>query len=228
MRRRVYGDISVGLRAAVSDVTTISSLVAVAATDTVTLTVSFLDIGAGWDTLTITEILTADVLAVFSGVQTPPPISAVGGLTVRFVTDGKNQIFSQGKEAGFTASVAFTQTAITSCAEGKYGAECSSNYCYGKTSMSSSGNLRAEHRNSASCFWEFTADAGTVVELTFTAFAFEYGNDYVEVFDSDGTTLLGKFTGFNLPPKLISSGQTMCLKLSADDLVWQGQGFMGR
>ena len=82
-------------------------------------------------------------------------------------------------------------------------------------------------RNLASCFWTLTADSGKVVELLFTNFAFEYGNDYVEIFDTDGTTLLGKFTGFDIPPKLISSGQTMHLKLLADDLIWQNQGFAG-
>ena len=116
------------------------------ATDTVTLSVSFLDIGAGWDTLTIIETTTGDVLAVHTGVQSPPPISAVGSLTVRFVSDGKKQIFALDREAGFSASVSFTQTATTSCPDGKYGADCSSNYCYGKTAMSSSGNLIAEHR----------------------------------------------------------------------------------
>jgi len=55
--------------------------------------------------------------------------------------------------------------------------------------------------------------------------ALEYSNDIIEVFDSDGTTLLGRFSGFSPPPKLVSSGTTMTVKLIADDLVWQDQGF---
>ena len=62
------------------------------ASDTTTVSVSFLDIAGGWDTLTISDSA-GDVLAVFSGLQIPPPISAVGPLTVRFQTDGKVRVF---------------------------------------------------------------------------------------------------------------------------------------
>ena len=63
------------------------------------------------------------------------------------------------------------------------------------------------------------------MQLEFSAMALEYNNDFVQVFDSDGSTLLGKFSGFSPPPKLVSSGTTMRLALSTDDVVWQDQGF---
>eukprot|EP00520_Triparma_pacifica_P017426 CAMPEP_0118670636 /NCGR_PEP_ID=MMETSP0785-20121206/21572_1 /TAXON_ID=91992 /ORGANISM="Bolidomonas pacifica, Strain CCMP 1866" /LENGTH=1131 /DNA_ID=CAMNT_0006565463 /DNA_START=279 /DNA_END=3670 /DNA_ORIENTATION=+ len=193
------------------------------ASDTTTVSVSFLDIAGGWDTLTISDS-SGDILAVFSGLQTPPPISAVGPVTVRFETDGRPQIFATDKEAGFIASVAFTSTPPTTCSEGKYGADCSSDYCYGKTTLSTSGTITTQHRNLAICSWELTASDGKVVLLDFSAMALEYLNDFVEVFDSDGT-ILGKFSGFSPPPKLVSSGSTMKLRLTTDDLVWQDQGF---
>jgi hypothetical protein len=193
------------------------------ASDTTTVSVSFLDIAGGWDTLTISDS-SGDVLAIFSGLQTPPPISAVGPVTVRFETDGRPQIFTTDKEAGFNAAVEFTSTPPATCPAGKYGADCSSDYCYGKTALSTSGTITTQHRNLARCSWELTASDGKVVLLDFSAMALEYLYDFVEVFDSDGT-ILGKFSGFSPPPKLVSSGPTMTLRLTADDLVWQDQGF---
>ena len=200
-------------------------------TDITTLSLSFLDIQAGWDTITVREGAdgTGDILAVYSGMQSPPPLTVVGSLHVHFASDGKNQIFAEDQEAGFTAAVAFTTGSVAACPEGKYGGDCSSNYCYGKTTMTGSGNVVTEHRNSAHCYWDLTAtSADQVVDLKFSAFAFEYSNDYIEVYDvndAGAETLIGQFTGFTLPPRLISSGQTMRIKLVADEVVWEGQGF---
>jgi len=159
------------------------------ATDITTLSLSFLDIAAGWDTITVREGAggTGDVLAVYSGMQSPPPLAVVGPLHVHFSTDGKNQIFAEDQEAGFTAAVTFTTGTVATCPEGKYGGDCSSDYCYGKTAMTGAGNVIAEHRNSAQCYWDLTAtSADQVVDLTFSAFGFEYSNDYVEVRRAEG------------------------------------------
>jgi hypothetical protein len=76
-------------------------------------------------------------------------------------------MFAADKEAGFIASVAFTTTPPATCPQGKYGADCSSDYCYGKTTMINSGTITTQHRNLARCSWELIASEGKVVRLEF-------------------------------------------------------------
>jgi len=62
---------------------------------------------------------------------------------------------------------------------------------------------------------------GTKVCLKFSAFEIESTFDYVEIYDgpTPNAPLLGRYTGFTLPPDVCSSGPALCIKQVSDDVV---------
>ncbi|CAH1248982.1 TLL2 [Branchiostoma lanceolatum] len=81
-------------------------------------------------------------------------------------------------------------------------------------------NYPAAYPNDA-CEWSVTVPAGSVVLLGFSAFdvgtkfAGNCFDDYIDIFDGDSTgTLLGRYCEATIPPDLLSSSNTMTVKLT--------------
>ena len=77
-------------------------------------------------------------------------------------------------------------TGLCQCAPGFGGADCSFDGCMGTVAFGGSGTLkhagsRATARNDARCRWVLTANAGSVVELTFKSIGLEAGFDFMTV-----------------------------------------------
>lgn len=62
---------------------------------------------------------------------------------------------------------------------------------------------------------------GTKVCLKFSVFEIESTFDYVEIYDgpTPNSPLVGRYTGFTLPPDVCSSGPALCIKQVSDDVV---------
>uniref|UniRef100_U3KLX7 Cubilin n=1 Tax=Oryctolagus cuniculus TaxID=9986 RepID=U3KLX7_RABIT len=77
------------------------------------------------------------------------------------------------------------------------------------------------------CTWYILLQPGHRIRLVFKSFhlQFDYNctNDYLEVYDTDSGTSLGRFCGHSSPPSLISSGNSIKLIFVADsDLAYEG------
>ncbi|XP_040824205.1 cubilin [Ochotona curzoniae] len=77
------------------------------------------------------------------------------------------------------------------------------------------------------CTWHVFLQPGHLIGLTFKSFhlQFDYNcsNDYLEIYDTDSGTSLGRFCGHSFPPFLISTGNSITLRFVADsDLAYEG------
>lgn len=166
----------------------------------------------GWDN-------NATQLAVYSGTSIPSSITSnTGKMLVVFVSDYSTSM------QGFTANYNSTGSA----------------YCSGTTNLNTSdyaaftdGSGGNNYCNNQDCKWLIQPPQATSVTLNFTAFELEDASpdgqtiyDAVEVYDGTTTsaTLLGRFTGSNLPPAITSSGGSMLVRFISD-LEENKQGF---
>lgn len=157
-------------------------------------------------------------LAVLTGTSIPSPVTSnTGKMLVIFVSD--YMITMQGFTANYTST--------------------GSAYCSGTTTLNTSdygtitdGSGSNNYCNNQDCKWLIQPPQATSVTLNFTAFALEDAAsdgtiyDAVEVYDGTTTsaTLLGRFTGSNLPPAITSSGGSMLVRFISD-LEENKQGF---
>jgi len=165
----------------------------------------------GWDN-------NATQLAVYSGTSIPSSVTSnTGKMLVIFVSD-----YSYNMQ-GFTANYTSTGSA----------------YCLGTTNLNTSdygtftdGSGGNNYCNNQDCKWLIQPPQATSVTLNFTAFDLEDAStdgtiyDAVEVYDGTTTsaTLLGRFTGSNLPPAITSSGGSILVRFISDLEVTK-QGF---
>lgn len=165
----------------------------------------------GWDN-------SATQLAVYSGTSIPSSVTSnTGKMLVVFVSD-----YSATMQ-GFSANYNSTGSA----------------YCSGTTNLNTSDNATFtdgsggnNYCNNQDCKWLIQPPQATSVTLNFTAFELEDAAsdgtiyDAVEVYDGTTTsaTLLGRFTGSNLPPAITSSGGSMLVRFISD-LEEYKQGF---
>ncbi len=165
----------------------------------------------GWDN-------SATQLAVYSGTSIPSSVTSnTGKMLVVFVSDYSTTM--QGFSANYTST--------------------GSAYCSGTTNLNTSdyatftdGSGGSNYCNNQDCKWLIQPPQATSVTLNFTAFALEDAAsdgtiyDAVEVYDGTTTsaTLLGRFTGSNLPPAITSSGGSMLVRFISD-LEENKQGF---
>jgi Zn-dependent metalloprotease len=178
----------------------------------VTLSFSQLDTEFNYDAVIIYDSLeTTTPLAVFSGNTLPSSITSnTGIMLVVFVSDFANTY------SGFTAN--YTSTGSSYCS----GVTILNTSDYGTISDGSGSN---NYCNNSNCSWLIQPPQATSVTLNFTAFELEPastdGNsiyDAVEVYDgaSASATLLGRYTGNNIPTTITSSGGSMYIRFYSD------------
>jgi Zn-dependent metalloprotease len=157
--------------------------------------------------------LNAPQLLNTSGTNIPASVTSSGGeMLVLFISDFSNRM------QGFAASY----TSIGSA------------YCSGVTNLTtdwgllSDGSGNNNYCNNMGCNWLIQPTGATTVTLNFTDFDLEPASqdglsiyDAVEVYDGSNTsaTLLGRFTGSNLPSAITSSGSSMYVKFYSDQAV---------
>ena len=178
----------------------------------VTLSFSQLDTEFNYDGVIIYDSLeTTTPLAVFSGNTLPSSITSnTGIMLVVFVSDFANTY------SGFTAN--YTSTGSSYCS----GVTILNTSDYGTISDGSGSN---NYCNNSNCSWLIQPPQATSVTLNFTAFELEPasidGNsiyDAVEVYDgaSASATLLGRYTGNNIPTTITSSGGSLYIRFYSD------------
>jgi cubilin len=99
---------------------------------------------------------------------------------------------------------------------------CSGQQTFTATSGSlTDGSGGNDYSNDADCSWLIQPNDGGRVRLTFSAFATEAIYDVVRVYDgaTTGATLLGTYSGTNLPPQLTSTGNAMLITFTTDESV---------
>ena len=178
----------------------------------VTLSFSQLDTELNYDGVIVYDSLTATTpLASYSGNSLPASITSnTGIMLVVFVSDFANNY------SGFTAN--YTSTG--------------SSYCTGITTLNTSdygtitdGSGTNNYCDNSNCSWLIQPPQASSITLNFAAFELEQassdGNsiyDAVEVYDgaSASATLLGRFTGNNIPAAITSSGGSMFIRFYSD------------
>ena len=178
----------------------------------VTLSFSAFDTEQNYDGLVIYDDLAGtNQIAVLTGTTLPGSVtSTTGVMTVVFVSDYSTT--GQGFSANYTS--------------------IGSAYCSGTTTLNTSdygtvtdGSSGNNYCNNQDCEWLIQPPNATSVSLNFTAFDIEDassdGNtiyDAVEVYDGSttGATLLGTYTGNNIPQNLTSSGGSMLIRFYSD------------
>ena len=185
----------------------------------VTLSFSQFNTEQNYDGIVVySDLAGTNQLAVFTGTTIPSSITSnTGVMLVVFFSD---YIISL---QGFTANYTSTGSA----------------YCSGTTNLNTSdyatftdGSGGNNYCNNQDCKWLIQPPQATSVTLNFTAFELENASsdgtiyDAVEVYDGTTTsaTLLGRFTGNNLPPTITSSGGSMLVRFISD-LEENKQGF---
>ena len=74
------------------------------------------------------------------------------------------------------------------------------------------------YNNNATEEWTIVAPSGQVVSLVFDTFSIESGYDYVRVFDgcTMNDTLIGNYSGDNLPDPILSTGNVLHITFTSD------------
>jgi len=157
-------------------------------------------------------------IGVFTGTSIPSTLTSnTGVMLVMFISDYSTNM------QGFTANYTSTGSA----------------YCAGTTNLNtddyaefSDGSAAGNYCNNQDCKWLIQPPQATSITLNFTEFELEEPStdgaiyDAVEVYDGTSTsaTLLGRFTGGNLPPEITSNGGSMLVRF-VSDLTENMQGF---
>jgi len=186
----------------------------------VTLSFSAFDTELNYDGVVIYDDLTGtNQIAVLTGTTLPSSVTSTTGImTVVFVSD-----YSTTGQ-GFSAN--YTSTGSAYCS----GTTTINTSDYGTVTDGSGGN---NYCNNQDCEWLIQPPNATSVTLNFTAFDLEDasvdGNtiyDAVEIYDgaTTGATLLGTFTGNNIPQTLTSSAGSLLIRFYSD-LVTNKQGW---
>ncbi|SNR57908.1 Por secretion system C-terminal sorting domain-containing protein [Lutibacter agarilyticus] len=150
-------------------------------------------------------------LAVYSGISIPASVTSnTGQMLVIFVSDHSN--IMKGFSADYTSTGADNYGEITVLNTTDYG-------------IISDGSGLNNYCNNQENSWLIQPPQATSITLTFTEFAVEEASsdgatiyDVVEVYDGATTssTLLGRFTGANLPPVITSSGSSLLVRFNSD------------
>ena len=178
----------------------------------VTLSFTSFNTELNFDGVAIYNSLTATTpIATYTGTSLPSSVtSSTGVMVVAFISDFSTSL--QGFSANYTST--------------------GSSFCSGTTTLNTSdygvisdGSGTNNYCNNSNCSWLIQPPNATSITLNFTAFNLEQastdGNsiyDVVEVYDgvSTNATLIGKFTGNNIPQAITSSGGSMFIKFTSD------------
>ncbi|MBL4655477.1 MAG: T9SS type A sorting domain-containing protein, partial [Bacteroidia bacterium] len=183
-----------------------SWLIAPSGATSINLTFDFFNIEYGFDTLFVHDgaSTSAPLLAAYTDAGLPNDISSSGGeMLVRFVTNDQNT--SDGWEISYTSNLTIfcsgTDTFTTS------------------TGIVSDGSGAYDYNNNADCKWLIQPAGAASIDLSFKTFDTEADADSVFVYDGGTTSdsLLGVFSGTNLPGNLSSSAGTMLIHFKTDN-----------
>ena len=178
----------------------------------VTLNFSSFNTELNYDGVVIYDSLTATTpIAAYSGTSLPASVSSsTGVMVVAFISDFSTSL--QGFSANYTSTGSSFCTGTTTLNTSDYG-------------VISDGSGTNNYCNNSNCNWLIQPPNATSITLNFTEFDLEQastdGNsiyDVVEVYDgaSASATLIGKFTGNNIPQAISSSGGSMFIKFTSD------------
>ncbi|MBP6756161.1 MAG: M4 family metallopeptidase [Bacteroidia bacterium] len=178
----------------------------------VTLSFTSFNTELNYDGVVIYDSLTATTpIATYSGTSLPASVtSTTGVIVVVFISDFSTSL--QGFSANYTST--------------------GSSFCSGTTTLNTSdygvisdGSGTSNYCNNSNCSWLIQPPNATSITLNFTAFDLEQastdGNsiyDMVEVYDGESAsaTLIGKFTGNNIPQAITSTGGSIFVKFISD------------
>lgn len=100
----------------------------------------------------------------------------------------------------------------------------SSVYCQGTLNFGAAdgtitdGSGPNDYGNNSDCRWSIQPEGADQVRITFIEFNTEAGFDFVSVYDGSSTDspLIGRYSGANLPPVLLTSGPSAFVTFSSD------------
>ncbi len=90
----------------------------------------------------------------------------------------------------------------------------------GATCGQAGGN--SGYADNADCHKTLVAPQGSVIELLFSSIALETDYDFVTVYDGGdfNAPVIGRFTGTDLPPRLVSTGTELTVRFQSDTGNW--------
>jgi hypothetical protein len=87
----------------------------------------------------------------------------------------------------------------------------------------SDGSGSYHYNNNTNCMWKIDPVGASYITLTFTEFETENGYDFVEVYDiSNGTLLLGTYSGSGVPPSITADGEMQIVFTSNGSVTGEG------
>ncbi|UCH15301.1 MAG: hypothetical protein JSV22_04875, partial [Bacteroidales bacterium] len=173
---------------------------------TITLTFTAFDTESGYDIVTVYDGNdTSDpVLGTFSGSSLPPVLtSSDRRMLIVFTSD--HSITRQGWEAVYTSAEL---------------GECINETFTDIAGIVDDNSLAGDYKNNADCYKLIQPPNATDITLTFTEFDTEPVNDVVTVYDGDdiGDPVLGAFSGTAMPPVLTSTGGSMLIHFTSNEI----------
>ena len=159
------------------------------------------NLGAG-DTVKIYDGNTTSypLLGSYTGTNIPASLTTTG-LTalVNFTSDNQNQ--GQGFSMAYLANFCKGYSQLTAASD-TFG-DGSDNFLY---------------NDNTSCSWLIQPPGAGYVDLSFLEFSTEAGFDFVKMYDGNNNTatLLGSFSGHNLPNTVTSTGGSLFVEFTAD------------
>jgi len=175
-----------------------------------TLVFEKFDVTAGIDVLNVYDGPDASfpLLGSFTGSAMPPALSASGPvLFIEFLTSGN---LGSGWKAAYQSSVV--------------------SYCSGLTTYDepegsiNDGSAGRPYHNNTVCKFKIEPEGASSILISFDALNTEPNNDVVKIFDFVTQTLIGNYSGTEIPENiLVPSGKAYVLFFTDDDV--QGEGF---
>lgn len=190
------------------DNTDCSWLIEVDNANSISLTFSEFDLENGPDSVIVYDGADqfAPVLLQATGTTLPGTVSTTDSrLFVRFVTN--ESVTATGWSADYTS------TFMTYCAGTQVMTDVEGDF--------SDGSGSDKYGNGTDCSWLIQPVNAKDITLSFAAFDTEGSYDSVTVYDGDnsGAPQLGSFSGPNLPPVIQSTGGSMFITFTSDDVV---------
>ncbi len=151
----------------------------------------------------------APLLGTFSGIALPPVITSSGGaILIHFISDNITSA------AGWYAVYNSVNATITG--------PCNGLATYtGPSGTISDGSEGANYSSNQNCKFLIQPAGVSSITINFTSFDTEGAHDFVNVYDgaSASATLLGSYSGINLPPSLTSTGSALFVEFTTDNVI---------
>ncbi len=188
----------------------------------ITLDFSWLELENDYDYIRVYDGNSTNdpLLAVYTGVMTStlPLISTGGSMLIHFESDNIENW------DGFAANWTSTQNNSGNNGGG------ANTPCSGLVNLSSSngsfsdGSGANNYEPNADCKWLIQVSGATSIDLDFSSFDLEQSYDYVKVYDGTdaNANLLASLTGNTIPATISSSGSSLFVHFTSDNLINKG------